>query len=500
MKMKTILALGLLTSVTGCGADGFDGPGDDPTDEPTSQSSDAVGPYTGTRKLVLVAFNPKTGSLANTPSKLFKRVWGGNAAPEDYSVTQYFTDVSGGRFTFTKATSAQGYTFDDPGTSVDDDAGVTPSDGSTVKTLKRAMWMLGSRIGTSFDTNNSGKITNGELTLMVFTAEANVGATRDFTMTMPNGLTYDGHGSVVADDTSGHTYAHELNHTLEKDESGDLYGKPTGTCHSAKMTLMSCSYPQSDYGWFGLDPWWRNNNGWETRTEATKTNLSSPSGAWKATISNYAYLKIANPDHPRQHLFFEYRTRANPYDRNVKEEGVIAWLVHPTTSGGINGIPSLIDPSLSDKAVFTLAAPVCTLNPGDTRSRGGVTGLSSGNTYKLGGKWPDYDTTIGGYVTIGDRQVNGSISITYSPTGTASCWNKTFFNPTKTIGGTVARIGRGDDNKKRWCLENFGGGMTNADDYEGAPPPVANYSDANGWTLTTTNQNYAVYRSITCAR
>jgi hypothetical protein len=45
-------------------------------------------------------------------------------AVADYSVVQYFTDVSSNKFTLTQATSVAGYTFDDPGTSVDA-AGVT---------------------------------------------------------------------------------------------------------------------------------------------------------------------------------------------------------------------------------------------------------------------------------------------------------------------------------------------------------------------------------------
>jgi M6 family metalloprotease-like protein len=491
--MKTTLILSLLASAVGCAVDSFD----ESPDESVSETASAAGPFTGTRKLILVAFKPATGSLAHTPSHLFKRVWGGNAAPEDYSVVQYFTDVSSNQFTFTPATSAQGYTFDDPGTSVDDDAGVTSDDGSTVKTLKRAFWLLGSTIGTSFDANNDGKITEKELTLMVFTADASVGATRGVTMTLPNGKQYDGRGSVVADDKAGHLYAHELNHTLENDEVGDLYGKPDGTCLSGKMTLMSCSYSESSYTWFGLDPWWKKNNGWETRTEATKTNLSSPTGAWRATISDTKYLKIPKPNSTLQFLFFEYRSRTNAYDKDVAAQGVVAWHVFNLSGGGIRSTPSLIDPTKNDKAVFTLApTSSCAIDPGSTSSRGKIGNLDSGNVYQLGGNWPESSTSIGGYVSIGNRQ-SGSITITYTPSGTASCANQTYTSPKVTIGTEVLPIARSITNKDRFCVDKGFARATAADDWGSGPNRVASYSSNQGWHVQT-GQLYAIYNSITC--
>jgi M6 family metalloprotease-like protein len=494
--MKTTWLLGIVAAVLGCTAEVFDAP----EDEPTSEAVDAAGPFTGTRKLVLVAFKPSTGSLAHTPSHLFKRVWGGNAAPEDYSVVQYFTDVSGGNFTFGPATNAEGYTFDDPGESVDAEAGVASDDGSTVKTLKRAFWLLGSNIGTRFDANDNGTISDKELTLMVFTAGARAGATRNVTMTLPNGKTYSGSGSVVADDTAGHTYAHELNHTLEKNESGDLYGKPARTCLSAMMTLMSCSYSENSYFWFGLDPWWKNNNGWETRTEATKINLPRPAGAWTALISNTKYLKIINPDHTRQHLFLEFRSRTNAYDRDVAAQGVIAWFVHPQADGTINGVTSLINPAKSDKGVFTLAPTAsCAIDPGDSSSRGQAGNLDSGNVYKLEGTWPDYGGSIGGYIAIGNRQNDGSIAITYTPSGTVNCESKTYTGPTVTINGTALPISRTSTSKQQYCVERGFPAASVADDWGGGPNRVVAYSANKGWH-TLTGQSYSIYRSITCTR
>jgi M6 family metalloprotease-like protein len=491
--MKTTLILSLLASAVGCAVDSFD----ESPDEPVSETASAAGPFTGTRKLMLVAFKPATGSLAHTPSHLFKRVWGGNAAPEDYSVVQYFTDVSSNLFTFTRATSAQGYTFDDPGTSVDDEAGVTDEDGSTVKTLKRAAWLLDSTIGTSFDANDDGKITEKELTLVVFTADASVGAARPFKMTLPNGKTYDGKGAVLADDTAANAYAHELNHTLERNETGDLYGKPDGTCLSAKMTLMSCSTSEADYSWFGLDPWWKQNNGWETRTEATKTNLSRPTGAWRATISDTKYLKIPKPNSEAQFLFFEYRSRTKAYDKNVAAQGVVAWHVFYTSDGGIRGTPSLIDPTKNDKAVFTLApTSSCAIDPSSTESRGQTGNLDSGNVYQLGGVWPESDTSIGGYVSIGDRE-SGSITITYTPTGTASCANQTYASPKVTIGTEVLPVARNITSKDRFCVDKGFARATAADDWGSGPNRVASYSSNQGWRVLT-GQSYAIYNSITC--
>lgn len=288
------------------------------------------------------------------------------------------------------------YEFTDPGTSVDTAAGVNSGDSSSVARLKRAFYLLSKTQNlASYDKNGDGIIKPNELTLMVI-APGNLGAARSFEVKISNSLKYSGSGVSMGDMAANNTFAHELTHTVGTD---DMYGNPSsgGPCNSDRMTPLSCSYTQTNEGYWGLDPWHLKGLGWDDRSEALRsgwvTGRGTPSQrtGWGANLSPKSFVKIPSPTRSLEYYVLEWRDKTPAWDKNVAATGVIAWYVAETSSGDIlqidsvthkkaNGIPQ------ADKSNFvTKPTSGCLLDPWDKTSRGRAGALKQGKSYALKG-------------------------------------------------------------------------------------------------------------------
>jgi M6 family metalloprotease-like protein len=388
--------------------------------EDVGQVTEPISAVTEPRQLAVVTLIP-SGGLAHDSAFYKNKIFGDPNSSTDYAVVDYLKGVSHDNFTYTRMNTTFVYEFTDPGTTVDAQAGVLSTDETSVKKLKRGLYLLGRATNLSvYDKNGDGVLKPSELTLLVVTS-GTLGAARSFSADISSTLRYSGKGVSMGDRTAGNTFAHELTHTLGTD---DVYGDPSSgsPCNSDRMTLMSCSFTEANEYWFGLDPWHLGQLGWDTRTESEKTSWAAGGRhGWSAVVSPTKYVKVESPTRNREYYVFEWRDRTSAWDIDAKTEGVIAWYVAETSDGGLLRIDSVTTTGQKDASDFVTAPTTgCLLDPWDKASRGRPGALRHGKSYQL--KWRDKSISPA-LINVGPRESNGNVSIwsDTSQAGTPSC-------------------------------------------------------------------------------
>lgn len=300
-----------------------------------------VNPVLGTRPLVLAyvrmpaseASSTLSGSLAHFEQLVF--------GPDHPNAAAYFSENSGGKFTFSKAIAVG--PLDYPTT------GSTPSE--RAKWVKRHLRSLGPSVFDyrTYDTNGDKVIDSSELAFVfIDNATDGLGATRFSSEDVVYGsdtftiATADAH---VAHKSRFVNLTHEMSHTQG---TWDLYG--SNACNGSTLTLMSCTAgtatPNNLAPASHLDPYHKMRFGW---IEPVVMDVREAGGTAVLEVPQ----ESARPGyHPpvllydsalgfHQYYLIEYRSSTYPdgiaagnagdpaagYDSDVNGRGVCAWFV-----------------------------------------------------------------------------------------------------------------------------------------------------------------------------
>lgn len=407
-----------LLGITGCGAtpespglgdpESADGLADD-----IGTAKEALSSQSGTRPLLVVLVQKDANTpLAHNSAWYTTRIFG----PAFPNIPGYFSTLSKGKFTFSKASVVSVVDRTDAAFTARAYGSLSPT-GNDPKRLRDLM--LADDAGFSFaayDTNGDGKVTGSELAVLAIDnyspGSGQTGAPG--CVTHPSGVQVCTNVSLAGHQSDFANYAHELSHQLG---TIDAYG---ANCNSYLETLMSCTVvgangPLDATNLYNIDPWHRGQLGW------VAANVNGSLSGGSASLQPVGTFSASSPGSERitidrgsnnEKLYIENRKADTSYDRNVAQSGIVFWYTKTNSSGtGLTAIPALADASKNDNTDFVLATNKCVGDPNDPKSRGQTSPANvSGASYRF--KWLD-GTDTGLLFSIGSPN-GGAIPVTWS--------------------------------------------------------------------------------------
>lgn len=263
---------------------------------------------------------PSDPSLAH-PTSYYENLLFGSTFP---SAASYFSEVTQGRFTFTRAWSYGPYVQTLP-------AGTGADTGSNLNRIVTLAATAGFPFA-SYDTNHDGKVYPNELALMMISDNGGriAGANRGLSPQCQAAGTVQvcsDPGSGVAeieDEVQFASLVHEMSHSVG---TVDLYGGGM----NYRATLMGATIegggPDLVHS-FWLDPWHRNQLAWNdgVARDYELRSMTDFAYSYPDTLPRGRAAYLRDSTRPNEYFIVEYRAPSG-YDANVGDSGLAVWYV-----------------------------------------------------------------------------------------------------------------------------------------------------------------------------
>jgi len=272
----------------------------------------------GTRPLLLIVAN------FDGPPALAKRGWESLIFTGATSLTEYYREVSNGRFYWTKAGILQ-VNF-----SQEERMTITRRE----QMIAEAVYRKGVDLA-DFDANDDGVVTGDELSILIIHNRAdNAGQTGWVDLVLPSASSPPFYfinlrlsASDGAHTQSFMTFCHEICHTLG---ATDLYGN--GNLHPSISLMGPTIAADSNMSAYHLDPWHKLALGWsEPRIFSLRGNGKAIIPAAQLKRADAPVLLFDPLRGPAEFYLLEYRTNNTSagarFDADVAQQGLLIWHV-----------------------------------------------------------------------------------------------------------------------------------------------------------------------------
>ena len=286
--------------------------------------------------LIMAEFRDRRFTADHT-ERYFERTYFG---PGSKSVAGYFSEISGGVFTYRNAGIIRFMVPDNRATR-DRDESLWPGGYEHLPLLDHAIKTLArtNRFDFKrFDSDRDGLVTTDELTIVLIAAQTQDGATRPRNVGTSQGVRLKGNMCYSGGARGFNIICHELMHSLDEELGYDLYGR--GRITNAELSILGGrTGPENTI--YHLDPWFKMRLGWtaprimRVKPGGGVVTLTAPQLRGRRLIDTQRPVILYSPDKgTREFFILEYR---NPdlggYDVNAKSRGLVVWRIKTDARG-----------------------------------------------------------------------------------------------------------------------------------------------------------------------